>query len=69
MRQDRLVSTRLLLALALAVAPASRAGAQEFHVERLRTEYATNPIGIDESAPRMSWMLHATRRGTRPKVS
>src|SRR5690349_21254379 len=65
MRQDPLVALRLLLALALAVAPASRVGAQEFHIERLRTEYATNPIGIDESAPRMSWMLQATRRGTR----
>jgi alpha-L-rhamnosidase len=44
---------------------APSAAAQDFHVERLRTEYATNPIGIDEPAPRLSWMLHADRRGTR----
>lgn len=43
----------------------SVSGAQAFHVERLRTEYATNPIGIEERAPRMSWMLHSDRRGTR----
>jgi alpha-L-rhamnosidase len=40
------------------------ARAQTFHVERLRTEYATNPVGIDEPSPRLSWMLHADRRGT-----
>ena len=40
------------------------AGAQAFHVEGLRTEYAANPIGIDDPAPRLSWMLHAQRRGT-----
>ncbi len=34
------------------------------HVERLRTEYATNPIGIDEPTPRLSWMLHSDRRAT-----
>jgi hypothetical protein len=28
--------------------------AQDFHVERLRTEYALNPIGIDERTPRLS---------------
>jgi alpha-L-rhamnosidase len=39
--------------------------AQAFHIERLRTEYATNPIGIDEPAPRLSWVLHAERRSTR----
>src|SRR3954469_22744622 len=38
--------------------------AQGFHVERLRTEYAVNPVGIDEPVPRLSWMLHAERRGT-----
>jgi alpha-L-rhamnosidase len=42
----------------------STANAQQLTVERLRTEYATNPIGIDEPAPRLSWMLTAARRGT-----
>ena len=63
MRPDRLVSTSRIL-LALVTVSGRLAGAQGFHVERLRTEYATNPIGIDETAPRMSWMLHADRRGS-----
>ena len=50
--------------LAASLCGASARG-QSFHVERLRTEYATNPIGIDDRAPRLSWMLHAERRGTR----
>ena len=55
----------ILLALALAAFVAPAAGAQGFHVERLRTEYATNPIGIDGRRRDMSWKLHADRRGTR----
>jgi len=50
-----------LVAIALL---ASNVRAQALHVERLRTEYATNPVGIDEPSPRLSWMLHADRRGT-----
>ena len=38
--------------------------AQAFHVERLRTEYHENPIGLDVRSPRLSWRLHAERRGT-----
>jgi alpha-L-rhamnosidase len=49
--------------MAFALLPA-HARAQTFHVERLRTEYAANPIGIDEPSPRLSWMLHSDRRGT-----
>ncbi len=48
---------------ALALLPAT-SGAQAFHVERLRTEWTLNPIGIDEPAPRLSWNLHSDRRGT-----
>jgi alpha-L-rhamnosidase len=54
-----------VLALSALVAfHAATASSQSFHLERLRTEYATNPIGIDEPAPRLSWMLHSDRRGT-----
>ena len=65
-----LISPRSLLLMAIAatgIATPQLATAQTagFHVERLRTEWATNPIGIDEPAPRLSWMLHAERRGTR----
>ena len=51
--------------LAAAVAPPSRlAIAQDLHVEGLRTEYLENPLGIDVRVPRLSWRLHAERRGT-----
>ena len=53
-------------AAALAMSPHSTAAqGRGFHLERLRTEHATNPLGIDEPAPRLSWTLHAERRGTR----
>ncbi len=38
--------------------------AQSLHVERLRTEYSRNPIGLDVRSPRLSWRLHAEHRGT-----
>ena len=37
--------------------------AQALHLEGLRTEYLQNPIGIDVRAPRLSWRIHAERRG------
>jgi alpha-L-rhamnosidase len=57
----RLVALASLAGLALAV---PRAGAQGVRVERLRTEYFTDPVGIDEPAPRLSWTLASDRRGT-----
>ena len=55
-----------VVAATLALSPQRAAGqAQGFHLERLRTEHATNPVGIDEPAPRLSWTLHSARRGTR----
>jgi alpha-L-rhamnosidase len=49
--------------LSLLVVAASL-GAQDLHVEGLRTEYGQNPIGIDARQPRLSWRIHASRRGT-----
>ncbi len=34
-------------------------------VSHLRTEYMTNPLGIDVARPRLSWQLHSDRRGAR----
>ncbi|MGQ9524689.1 MAG: family 78 glycoside hydrolase catalytic domain, partial [Armatimonadota bacterium] len=34
-------------------------------VERLRCEYAVNPVGIDVPRPRLSWTLRSNRRGER----
>jgi alpha-L-rhamnosidase len=72
-RSDRrpaaLRATRAPLAVACALllvvpagAPAQGAG---FHVEGLRAEYHRDPVGLGERAPRLSWKLHADRRGTR----
>jgi alpha-L-rhamnosidase len=34
-------------------------------VERLRTEYLRNPIGIDIKTPRFSWEMNNTTRGAK----
>ena len=34
-------------------------------VTRLRCEYLVDPLGIDETAPRLSWCLESSRRGAR----
>jgi alpha-L-rhamnosidase len=34
-------------------------------VSQLRCEYLVNPLGIDERAPRLSWVLESDRRGAR----
>ncbi|PYP77826.1 MAG: alpha-L-rhamnosidase [Gemmatimonadetes bacterium] len=70
MHAARLIPPRwfLLTTAAASLALSSRPSAAQapgFHVEGLRTEWATNPIGIDEPAPRLTWTLHAERRGTR----
>jgi alpha-L-rhamnosidase len=57
----RFLLTSVLTSLAIGPARAQSA----FHLEGLRTEWATNPIGIDEPAPRLTWTLHTDRRGTR----
>ena len=33
--------------------------------ENLRCEYLTNPVGIDATSPRLSWIITSTRRGER----
>lgn len=34
-------------------------------IENLRTEYLTNPLGLDETAPRFSWSLESDERGAK----
>jgi alpha-L-rhamnosidase len=60
----RLLITSALASLTVGARPVL-AQSSDFHLEGLRTEWATNPIGIDEPAPRLTWILHADRRGTR----
>lgn len=37
-------------------------------VARLRCEYLENPLGIDETKPRLSWIMESDRRGARQKA-
>jgi hypothetical protein len=53
------IAVLLLAALALAPAAAHAAGAPT----SLRTEHLSNPLGIDATAPRLSWSLADTTRG------
>jgi len=54
----------MMAALASHLARAGLLAAQSLHVEALETEYQQNPIGIDARTPRLSWRIHAVRRGT-----
>ena len=60
----RCPSRMVLVVVASACALGAPVHAQDFHVEALKTEYLENPIGIDARTPRLSWRLHAARRGT-----
>jgi alpha-L-rhamnosidase len=57
-------ATTVMAALASHLAGGGVLGAQSLHVEALKTEYQQNPIGIDVRAPRLSWRIHAVKRGT-----
>lgn len=50
-----------LLFLFIWLAGASIASAAT--VSELRCEYLDNPLGIDESQPRLSWIMHSSERG------
>ncbi len=59
--------SRLILAssLFLATVSALRADDGPLHPTGLRCEYLTNPLGIDETAPRLSWIDESTGRAER----
>jgi alpha-L-rhamnosidase len=48
--------------LPAAAAPTHKSTDQVF-ITALRTEYETNPLGIDARQPRLSWQLQSTQRG------
>ena len=41
----------------------SRKRSPDMTVENLRCEYLTNPLGIDVTRPRLSWVLESYTRG------
>ena len=55
----------LLLAIAAALAAAAPAQASSLRAETLRVDYLTNPMGIDDRTPSLSWQLTSRERGQR----
>ncbi|MBN2287947.1 MAG: alpha-L-rhamnosidase N-terminal domain-containing protein, partial [Candidatus Glassbacteria bacterium] len=56
--------TLFLVVAVLALSSAcSRAKGPEMKVTSLRCEYLENPLGIDETRPRLSWVLESPERG------
>ncbi|HUD84463.1 MAG TPA: hypothetical protein VMQ67_13215, partial [Candidatus Saccharimonadales bacterium] len=55
----------LLLGLAAAIldGPRSCAAADRLVAEFLRCEYQVDPLGIDETSPRLSWRVSSLLRG------
>ena len=60
----KLLSLLLCLSMVLAIAVPSVSAATDgaFTVEALQTESLINPIGIDETAPRLSWQMKSSAR-------
>ena len=60
-----MIGLRILIILSLTVlAPAQVLPQASLTVGGLRSEYLTNPIGIDAVQPRLSWRIESTRRNT-----
>lgn len=57
-----------LAALSLAPPPSSTADPSVYSVTDLRCEYAANPLGIDEPAPRLSWLVRTEARGWKQRA-
>ena len=60
----KLLSLLICLSMVLAIAVPSVSAATDgaFTVEALQTESLINPIGIDETAPRLSWQMKSSAR-------
>jgi alpha-L-rhamnosidase len=64
-RRSQLFSGAALAALIIVLCAGASTGAGAAQVERLRCEYLVNPLGIHETAPRLSWIITSARRGER----
>ena len=58
------IAAALLLALAMTPGPAA-AKTANLQATELRCEYRTDPLGLDERAPRLSWLLASEARAQR----
>lgn len=54
--------------LSLSVCAAAAPAPASLSVSRLETNGATDPLGIDDPAPRLSWRLESTERGVRQRA-
>ena len=59
---SQLLAALVAGSLAVAVGPAG-AQSSDLSPSGLRVEYAENPLGIDATAPRLSWRSTSTARG------
>lgn len=55
----------VVLFLGLGYVTQSSLAAGDIRVHRLRCEYLSNPLGIDEVEPRLSWIVTSNQRGAR----
>jgi len=64
-KSKRVASLLPLLCSAFFLGHPAEGRAARLVAETLRCEYLVNPLGIDETAPRLSWTLRSDRRGER----
>jgi alpha-L-rhamnosidase len=60
-----LLSFALAIAIALIGRQTQARASETLTPEHLRCEYLTNPVGIDEAQPRLSWIVTSAERGQR----
>lgn len=58
-----MTSARVLAVMALVLVVSPMTAIAELKPTRLRCEYQTNPLGIDEPRPRLGWALESVQRG------
>lgn len=58
----------VLPAIAFTLTTSAAAESADLRVRNLRCEYLHNPLGIESVAPRLSWELESSRRGTMQKA-
>jgi alpha-L-rhamnosidase len=52
----------------LGFVPVAHADVSNLKLANLRCEYLVDPLGIDETAPRLSWMLESSKRGEKQEA-
>ncbi len=58
-------NTLIAFLFVLIAALSSCASSHALTIHNLKTEYLTNPVGLEETAPRFSWILVSEQRGAK----